>query len=407
MEYTDYSFPKYLHKYAEFLLQYKSDTIASEHFITKALGLHSTNAIYHKFYCKLLKYQIEKEDQIERLQDYYSQKYHTINAHLREAQYFLDEENDPKAAIMHFDYALNFCDGSVAQSESSEFKIREDDMKAHKVMTYQGAATMLQDYGFNDEADQYWQDGIREFGEPIEVRYGVNLYENQKFDEAMKIFDAYGHMTGAAFNITALAFKARIQLEMGQYDEAMKIYQRILPHVGLESMVIGDMIWILMQMDKMKDARNLMKQTITLLQRHEGNDDLMRNGEYNYINMLHILLLGKLDEIEAANYQCLEMVNKYANSFEVNYYAAMYYDLYAKNYDKADRYYRTAISIEPKWAKVYYHYALFFKKNNDLAQFAKFIKIAYEKNRSIPMIKELYDQYFDDDGRLLHHVALK
>eukprot|EP01084_Bolivina_argentea_P153058 266898_1 len=94
LEYTDYSYPKYLYKYSKFLLYIKDDCLASEHYITKALGLHETNAIYHKFYCILLKYLIEKKGNIDRLQDYYSQKMHTIKSHIQEAKYFLNEEND-------------------------------------------------------------------------------------------------------------------------------------------------------------------------------------------------------------------------------------------------------------------------------------------------------------------------
>merc|ERR1712130_290544 len=152
---------------------------------------------------------------------------------------------------------------------------------------------------------------------------------------------------------------------------------------------------------------NLMKQIIALIRKTEGKDDLMEMEQYNYITMINILLLGKLDEIENANYQCLEMVNKYPASFEVNYFAAKYYHEYAKNYDKADRYYRTAISIEDQWAKVYYDYSLLFKQNNDLAQFAKYIKIAYQKNPNIPCIKQLYEKYLDKDGKLVHGATLQ
>lgn len=410
LENTDYNFPKYLHKYSEFLLNYKKDYVSAEHYITKALGLHRTNAIYHQSYCKLLKAMIEQNGNIERLNDYNLQKHHTVNAHLQEATYFLNEEGNVKAAIMHIDYALNFCDQSIKGStqqkkekDDTMIKFEEDTKEARnlKAGTYTEAAELLTQYGFKDEAKKYWDQGIKEFGKPVHIRYGVYCYQQQNFDEAMKIFNFYTTFGGDALTTTAYAFKARLLKELGEYKEALNLYTSILPKIGLDAMVLGDMIYILMELDEIVEAKKFMAQTITLYRQRLQRDDLVGRRDLMYLNMVNILLMGKLNNIENANMQCLEMIEKYPNEFEVNYIAALYYHRYGSNYDKADRYYRTAISIEDQWAKTYYNYSLLFLENNDFGQFAKYIKIAYEKNPKITMIKELYLKYFDENGNII------
>ena len=152
----------------------------------------------------------------------------------------------------------------------------------------------------------------------------------------------------------------------------------------------------------------LMKQTMALIRnRGEGSGDLdlLQMDELCYLNMVNVLLLGKLGEIEEANMQCLEMLSNHPNSFEVNYLGALYYHKYARDYDKADRFYRTAISIEEDWAKTYFDYAMMFKQNKDAAQFLKYLKIAFTKNPSIPKIAEMYNRFYDEEGRIRHQAV--
>lgn len=409
LENTDYSFPKYLYKYSEFLLTHKKDYVTSEQFITRALGLHETNAIYHQFYCKLLKTMIEQNGDVQRISDYNSERHNTIAAHIQEATYFLSEENNEKAAIMHIDHALNFCNQSIDNNDDDQqkeniTKINEkvDDINRLKISTYQRGAELLQEYGYNKEAKNYWDKGIKEFGKPLNVLYGINCYQQQDFDQATEIFDSYLNDDDEKGNLMAVqVFKARILMEMGEYKKAMAIYTPILPKVGLDPMVYGDIMYILIETNKTMEAQKLMKQLMVVLS--SRNVDMTEDQSLKYINMMNILIMGKLNEIEKGNWECLAMTEKYPNSYEVNYFAALYYHRYAKNYDKADRYYRTAISIEDQWAKTYYNYSLLFLQNNDLAQFAKYIKIAYEKNPKIPMIKNLYDEYYDQQGQLQMH----
>ena len=165
-------------------------------------------------------------------------------------------------------------------------------------------------------------------------------------------------------------------------------------------MVIGDMVYILIKTNQLNDAKNLLKQYMDTMMKKNQTDDLSKNVELNYINMIQILLLGATNNIERANLLCLDMVEKYPDSFDVNYYAAIYHHLYSKDYDKADKYYRTAISIQDYWAKIYLNYALLYKELNDLAQYVKYIKIAYEKNPKIPKIKKLYEKVYDENGVL-------
>ena len=409
LENTDYNFPKYLHKYSEFLLNHKKDYVASEHYITKALGLHKTNAIYHQFYCKLLKAMIEENGNIERLNDYFLEKQHTVNAHLQEATYFLSEEGNEKAAIMHIDHALNFCDQTVKNSAKSDdlvIKLDEnvDEIKNLKASTYIDGAELLAQYGFRDEAKKYWDDGIKEHGKYVHIQYGAYCYQQQDFEEALRIFRFYTSFTNDQnLQQTAFAFLARLLSELGQYGQALQIYTALLPKIGVDPMVLGDMVHILIKLDKVNEAKKLMVQTLNVYRKRLQTDDLIREKDLIYINMINVLLMGKMNDIENGNMQCLEMIAKYPNEYDVNYIAALYYHKYIKNYDKADRYYRTAISIEDQWAKTYYNYSLLFYENNDFAQFVKYIKIAYEKNPKIPMIKELYLQYFDENGNLIKH----
>ena len=46
--------------------------------------------------------------------------------------------------------------------------------------------------------------------------------------------------------VLALVFSARIQMEMGNVEEAMSLYSTALPHIGLDPMVIGDVARMLM-----------------------------------------------------------------------------------------------------------------------------------------------------------------
>ena len=157
-----------------------------------------------------------------------------------------------------------------------------------------------------------------------------------------------------------------------------------------------------------REARMLMKQTFTLIRNKGGSGgdlDLLKMEELCYLNMVNILLLGKMGEIEEANMQCLEMLSEHPNSFEVNYLGALYYHHYARDQDKADRFYRTAISIEAEWAKTYFDYALLFKQNKDAAQFLKYLKIAFTKNPAIPRIKEMYHKFYDEEGRIRHQAV--
>ena len=64
LDLTDYSYPKYLAEYAEFVWRQKGDFAAAEHYVTKALGLHPTNALYHQLYTKLLRALIEDQGEV-------------------------------------------------------------------------------------------------------------------------------------------------------------------------------------------------------------------------------------------------------------------------------------------------------------------------------------------------------
>ena len=106
-----------------------------------------------------------------------------MNAHFQEAAYFLNEEGNEKAAIMHCDYALSFCREFETQRGRSRLVENADELRALRMESVQRAAQLMQEYGHDEVAQKYWMDGIREFGEPVRVLYGVHCYERQRFDE--------------------------------------------------------------------------------------------------------------------------------------------------------------------------------------------------------------------------------
>ena len=132
LQYTRYSFPKYLQMYSEFLRKnYKNEYAKAESLILRALQLHETNANYWKSLTSL--YSMIYNDMKEQNMDIYvssadkeltlndvlkksnQARGKTVDAHIKEGRYFIEVENNFKAARMHFDEAINFCKDSSAK----------------------------------------------------------------------------------------------------------------------------------------------------------------------------------------------------------------------------------------------------------------------------------------------------
>ena len=107
-----------------------------------------------------------------------------MDAHFQEAAYFLNEESNEKAAIMHCDYPLSFC-REFEGGGGGRLVENVDEIRELRIESVQRAAQLMQEYGHEDAAQKYWMDGIREFGEPIRVLYGVHCYQRQRFQEGL------------------------------------------------------------------------------------------------------------------------------------------------------------------------------------------------------------------------------
>ena len=142
---------------------------------------------------------------------------------------------------MHFDYALNFCSNEgeedIGQKQTDKkYNVEEDIGKLieAKLWIYETAAKLLDEYGYKESSQKYWNEGIKNkiIGERLHIKYGVHLYEKQKFDEAKGIFQYYFRKsikTKKGTDPAAAVFTARINLDLGEYQKAMDIYSKILP----------------------------------------------------------------------------------------------------------------------------------------------------------------------------------
>ena len=70
---------------------------------------------------------------------------------------------------------------------------------------------------------------------------------------AQEIFDGVlkgGTELTSNSKVLAVVFSARIQMELGNLEKAMDLYSTVLPHIGLDPMVIGDVALMLMDTDR-------------------------------------------------------------------------------------------------------------------------------------------------------------
>ena len=70
---------------------------------------------------------------------------------------------------------------------------------------------------------------------------------------AQEIFDGVlkgGKELTSNSKVLALVFSARIQMELGNLEKAMDLYSTVLPHIGLDPMIIGDVTLMLMETNR-------------------------------------------------------------------------------------------------------------------------------------------------------------
>ncbi|ETO05558.1 hypothetical protein RFI_31838 [Reticulomyxa filosa] len=404
--------------------------VEAEKYLRKAILYHSTNAQYHHDLMDLI-----ASDGEARKEDLKQQKESTIEAHLREMQYFLSlaaKSTEPMSqGMVHWLFFLdtyykkkiryietlqelqykqmNVNNCQVAKTHAEYALTIAQENPELKMRIYEEVQEIFSNSSYPNMSEEYWQRALREYPNEMPTKYGIHLYEKERYKDAMKVLQE--QINRCPHDLMAKIAFAKIIVQWDRFDEAKSLLTQVLKQVPNHPLAVTDMVLLFIKTKEFDKAQTLLSpvlkhyRSLASLPSSFESVSQQCTAEMESIPIpllcLECYLLGHFGDLQQSNERMLIYADRSLSNWFINYLVAIHFRdntlIHTARQsnrifwlDKTEQCFRNALLLIEDRAYFACEFAQFLFDTGNRRETMVFWKTAKDKYPDMPCVQRLH-----------------